>query len=279
MSVYSYAPFPSDSGVVALRVVLSGPPPAENVYPSYVFCLLQSGSVDAEIEGRPVPWAAGQGKVIPPFSVVPLMRWHSPETVIDVILFPAEVIDDAAAEIAARPVALAPFVHEDPSLLASFAKAHAVKWRRETALARDYADACLAQTAAAVLVGRSGSHGRSFPSPLVRRTRALIEDRYAENIRLEELAQEAGVSKFHFLRQFRRQVGMAPHAYQIAVRIARARELLALGHSGAVVADRVGFYDQSAFTRAFKRAAGITPGAYAALVRPGRSGSRLFGGL
>jgi AraC-like DNA-binding protein len=128
------------------------------------------------------------------------------------------------------------------------------------------------RAAAAAILDARANVPRWQASLVVRRTKEVIEGRYTHSLRLDGLARDAGVSKYHLLREFRRQVGIAPHAYQVAVRVARSRELLALGLSAVDVARRVGFYDQSAYTRAFKRAAGITPAAYAGLVQRQRRG-------
>ena len=63
-----------------------------------------------------------------------------------------------------------------------------------------------------------------------------------------------------------RRVGLPPHAYQIQLRVARARELVAAGVPLAEVATMTGFADQSHLTRLFKRVVGIPPGQYAALL-------------
>jgi AraC-like DNA-binding protein len=65
---------------------------------------------------------------------------------------------------------------------------------------------------------------------------------------------------------FHREVGMPPHAYQIQLRVARARRLVAAGVPLAEVASMTGFADQSHLTRLFKRVVGVPPGQYARLI-------------
>ncbi len=98
----------------------------------------------------------------------------------------------------------------------------------------------------------------SAPAAL-RRARECLEDRVAENVRLADLAAEAGLSPFHLLRQFRARFGLPPHAYQRQIRIDRAKALLRQGVPPAEVAHLVGFADQSHLTRWFKRTFGVTP--------------------
>jgi AraC-like DNA-binding protein len=88
---------------------------------------------------------------------------------------------------------------------------------------------------------------------------------------LDELAAIAGLSRFHFLRVFRRATGQTPHAYLVMRRVNRARSLLAAGEPPAEVAAACGFSDQSHLNRVFKRFVGTTPGAYARAMRPGRA--------
>jgi transcriptional regulator GlxA family with amidase domain len=56
---------------------------------------------------------------------------------------------------------------------------------------------------------------------------------------------------------------MPPHAYQIQVRLLRAKKLLRSGRHPADVAYATGFADQSHFSRHFKRLMGLTPARYA----------------
>jgi AraC-like DNA-binding protein len=97
----------------------------------------------------------------------------------------------------------------------------------------------------------------------VRRARAHLEERWAERVTLAELAAVAGLSRFELARTFRAQVGLPPHAFQLDLRIARARGLLAAGDPPAGVAAACGFSDQAHLTRLFKAAVGVPPGAYA----------------
>lgn len=67
----------------------------------------------------------------------------------------------------------------------------------------------------------------------------------------------------HYLtRLFQRHVGLPPHAYQVMMRIQRAKKLMRLGVRLADVAADTGFTDQSHLHRHFKKMMGITPGRY-----------------
>jgi AraC-like DNA-binding protein len=96
----------------------------------------------------------------------------------------------------------------------------------------------------------------------VRRVRDLIETRHGEDLSLDLLAREAGLSIDHLIRAFRRAVGMTPHAFLIDARVRRAKDLLRRGETPAEVAAEVGFADQAHLTRVFKARVGIGPGGY-----------------
>src|SRR5262249_27711851 len=90
---------------------------------------------------------------------------------------------------------------------------------------------------------------------------ALVIDAHAQQqLDLEQVAREAGLSSFHFLRLFARVIGVTPHQYLVRSRLRRAARLLADGgRSITDVALDVGFGDVSNFVRTFHRAAGVSP--------------------
>lgn len=122
-----------------------------------------------------------------------------------------------------------------------------------------------------VLIGRlAARHGEGLPSPrdvattgVVTRARAFLEANAGKPVRLHDLAAVAGVSLFHLIRCFQREVGMPPHAWLTQLRANRAREMLLEGEAPAAVAYRCGFSDQAHLTRTFRSMLGVTPGTYA----------------
>jgi AraC family transcriptional regulator len=100
------------------------------------------------------------------------------------------------------------------------------------------------------------------------RKRAVEAARYlelhsAEALSLDELAQQAGLSPFHFLRVFARVLGVTPHQYLVRTRVREAaRRLADPARSITDIALDVGFADLSNFVRTFRRAAGVSPGAF-----------------
>jgi len=79
-------------------------------------------------------------------------------------------------------------------------------------------------------------------------------------IDLDSAAQQAGLSPFHFLRLFRKVLGVTPHQYLLRARLTRAARLLADDAQPITdIAYEVGFGDLSNFVRSFRRAAGVSP--------------------
>ena len=76
---------------------------------------------------------------------------------------------------------------------------------------------------------------------------------------LGDLAKEASLSKYHFLRTFKQHTGLTPHQYILSTRIRKATELIISGVSISQASYASGFSDQSHFTRHFKRVYGYTP--------------------
>jgi AraC-like DNA-binding protein len=94
---------------------------------------------------------------------------------------------------------------------------------------------------------------------LVGKAIALMRDRYADDLKLDALARDVGLTSFQLIGMFKRTVGMTPHAYLIDVRLGQACRALTRGHALAEAALAAGFCDQSALTKHFKRRYGITP--------------------
>ena len=93
------------------------------------------------------------------------------------------------------------------------------------------------------------------------RTLALAEARLHEDVSLSDLAEAAGLSRFHFARAFRAATGETPHAYLRRLRCERAKALMMEGGmSLAEIALACGFAHQAHFTTAFRRVTGTTPG-------------------
>ena len=92
----------------------------------------------------------------------------------------------------------------------------------------------------------------------------FIDNHFADNIDLSNIADEAYFSKFHFIRLFKNIYRKTPHQYLIFVRIEKAMELLKTSMPVSDVCYSVGFESLSSFSGLFKRMVDITPSEYLA---------------
>ena len=100
--------------------------------------------------------------------------------------------------------------------------------------------------------------------PAIARAVAHIGLHLGEPLPLQDMAAIAGMSIWQFATAFRQALGVSPHRYICARRVAHSQVLLRQGMPAVDVASATGFCDQSHFTRHFKNAFGVTPGQYRA---------------
>ena len=126
---------------------------------------------------------------------------------------------------------------------------------------------------AATLAGTgdlASGFSRIPPSAEARVTRVVRHiERYPEQeIALSELAREAGLSRYHFLRVFESITGVTPHQFILRTRLRNAAQRLIADPTRILdIALDCGFGDVSNFNRAFRKEFGVAPRAY-------RSGAR-----
>jgi len=107
----------------------------------------------------------------------------------------------------------------------------------------------------------TGSGGERYvPAGAIYQALDVLEKRYAEVIRLPELAAPSGLSPDYFSRLFKEQVGMGPMEYLRVLRIGRACTLLVETDLPIwAVAGKVGLADENYFARVFRQVTGLSP--------------------
>lgn len=104
-------------------------------------------------------------------------------------------------------------------------------------------------------------------APAIERSVSLMRVHLHQRLELDQLAQAAQLSKFHFVRCFKKAKGLGPLQFHMQLRLIEARRRLRAGEHSKDVALELGFYDQSHFINAFGRVMGVTPQAYSAIFR------------
>jgi AraC family transcriptional regulator len=107
---------------------------------------------------------------------------------------------------------------------------------------------------------RGGRRPWAVP-PGIHRAVQSLENDFACDFSLAELAAQAQLSRSHFSQAFRQLTGHAPHQYLLRVRLSRVRRMLAQENEAmslSEIAAACGFFDQAHLSRHFRRAFGTT---------------------
>lgn len=127
-----------------------------------------------------------------------------------------------------------------------------------------------AETAADFLAIHLLRHANPLPAALtgpedgrLRRVNDYMRANLSRPLSLEDLAREAGLSRFHLARLFKKTYGETPFRRLTRLRIELARRLLIKGGDTVThIALQCGYDNPSHFAAAFRRAVGVTPISY-----------------
>lgn len=90
--------------------------------------------------------------------------------------------------------------------------------------------------------------------------KSIMENQFAEKVRLEDIAEELKISYAWFRKYFKRNTGFSPYDYLLNIRINHAKLLLKnSGMSVKEISMAAGFESQQQFCRTFKGKTGQTP--------------------
>lgn len=88
----------------------------------------------------------------------------------------------------------------------------------------------------------------------------FIEEHSSDSLDLSRLAAVSHMSKYHFLRTFRRMIGSTPHQYLLDMRVRRSAVRIRAGDESMTrIAVDAGFNDISTFHQRFRKVLGVTP--------------------
>ena len=95
------------------------------------------------------------------------------------------------------------------------------------------------------------------------KSKHFIEEHYAQNIKLTDIAAESYVSMYYLSHLFKEHTGYSPMNYLAAFRINKAQDLLDYSeYSITEISQIVGYEDLQHFSNAFKKRTGMSPRAY-----------------
>ena len=101
----------------------------------------------------------------------------------------------------------------------------------------------------------------------VRKSVRLLTERLGDDIELDQIAREAGLSRPHFYRLFKHQTGVTPNLYLNTLRMEKAiHRLSATSTPVAEIGLELGFSSQSSFSRFFAANVGMAPSDYRRVV-------------
>jgi len=95
--------------------------------------------------------------------------------------------------------------------------------------------------------------------PALLRAERFIRDNYKADIKLQDIAAYAYLSRYHLVRQFKKHYGLSPFQYLRNLRVEEAKKRFPGAASLTQIALEVGFFDQSHFIRNFKKIEGMPP--------------------
>jgi AraC family transcriptional regulator len=110
-----------------------------------------------------------------------------------------------------------------------------------------------------VATGKPDYQG-GLPIGKLRKLESFVTANMSEELSMENLATEVGLSPFHFSRVFKQTTGMTPLQFVTRERIARAQQLIReTSHSLIDIGMDVGYSSPSHFAQVFRRQVGVTP--------------------
>ena len=108
------------------------------------------------------------------------------------------------------------------------------------------------------------AESRRIPSDFrVRRSLKVMQERYREDTSMDALAREAGLSRPHFFKLFKSQMGITPNLYLNTLKAEHAIEaLVTTDRPVTEIGRELGFASQASFTRFFTTNVGVPPSDY-----------------
>lgn len=263
--VYPSGPYASTRGMSGAGLIaeaFKAPPDTmpENAYAEHHIMVNFNPfqRMDQTREGRLISHALSTGDaVITPAGMPNSWRWDERSNVIALTLTPAMLTSFAGED----GVSLDRFTLVKDYVLAEQAAGLILSVMRRSP-DTPYSDAAVDGIMGRLveLGGVSPANGGGLGAGRLRGTMEYMEERCSGPITVREMASAAGLSPYHFSRQFRADMGCSPHRYLLQLRLGKALRLLRESNRPlAVIAAETGFADQSHFSNCFRRRYGVSP--------------------
>lgn len=211
------------------------------------------------------------------FSVLPAdteVHWHingNPDTLL--LYVHRKVFEDVSSNVFNTDpgsIVISPrLAHSDP-LLASLCLEF-VQAIHQPSMVYDtkYMELVTTQVAACLIKNHSNLTQRALPPSAhpsgerIERAKTFMKQHLSRDINLDAIAGAAGMSSYHFIREFKTLNHVTPYQYLLKLRVDNARQLLRQQrYTLADIALECGFSTQSHFTHVFKKMTGMTPRSY-----------------
>jgi AraC family transcriptional regulator len=204
-----------------------------------------------------IPLTAGQGWLLPA-GATGFCEYDAPLDFLTV-----EISDDLMLDVGIdRRFDFTPSIGTLDPLLVQLARA-AGSDGGQSSLYAETMQLAFAAHLAKILTPAQPAGSRVLEDRRLRRVLDHIHANLSSSLTLEDMASEAAMSRFHFVRAFTKAVGMSPLQYVIGERIRIAKVLLRTTRLPvAAIALRAGYEDTSRFGQHFRRHVGTTPAAF-----------------
>lgn len=120
-------------------------------------------------------------------------------------------------------------------------------------------DPCKASQSTYAIFNTHKEHGDSE----IRRAQDLMESRYSDTIKIENIAKQVGISPRHFVRRFKTATDETPLGYLQKIRIEKAKDQLEMTlQTVDEITQIIGYENSGSFRKLFKNATGLSPSQY-----------------
>lgn len=232
---------------------------------------VQGPAAELVVDGQGFPLSPGQAVAISPWQLHYYARVDPRAETLVLVLYirPGWFVDAARRATATLRFGRVGIEVTDPLARLAFSIAHDM-------LERDDADRqledriCGLTQAAFDQSWQWTERGASFTGPAlpqrdwrIRKALRVLQDRIGESCELDAVAREVGLSRPHFYKLFRAQIGITPHIYLNTLRMERAIERLAETRTAvSEIGLDLGFSSQASFSRFFISNGVVPPSAY-----------------